>query len=201
MVRPPGFCHAFLLFCHEFANAVSRLATDSFPHRFCGAFFGIPRMAKLGVVAVTDPHWFNKTPGFFEMIVAVLGKDRADDQLPMKSFFDAGVVVTSASDYPVINPAYPLIGMQKGVIRQDPGRPETLHNPGERVTIEQMVEATTLNEAYQMLCDDRLGSITVGKEADLVVLGDDITACDPEHIQDAPVLGTMVGGNWVYIRA
>ena len=138
----------------------------------------IPRMAKLGVVAVTDPHWFDKTPEFDPMIVAN--------------------IVTSASDYPVINPAYPLVGMQKGVIRQLPGRLETLHNPGERVTIEQMIEATTINEAYQMLCDDRLGSITVGKEADLVVLGTDITACSPEHIQDAPVFGTMVGGEWVY---
>ena len=61
-----------------------------------------------------------------------------------------------------------------------------------------MIEATTINEAYQMLCDDRLGSITVGKEADLVVLGRDITKCDPEHIEDAPVLGTMVGGDWVF---
>jgi predicted amidohydrolase YtcJ len=137
-------------------------------------------------------------PEYFDMMVAVLGEERAENQLPMKSFFDAGVVVTSASDYPVTNPAYPLIGMQKGVIRQLPGRPDTLHGASERVTIEQMIEATTINEAYQMLCDDRLGSITVGKEADLVVLGDDITKCDPEHIQDAPVLGTMVGGNWVY---
>ena len=158
----------------------------------------IPRMAKLGVVAVTDPHWFDKSPEFDPLIVANIGEERAANQLPMKSFFDAGVVVTSASDYPVINPAYPLVGMQKGVIRQLPGRLETLHNPGERVTIEQMIEATTINEAYQMRCDDRLGSITVGKEADLVVLGTDITTCDPEHIQDAPVLGTMVGGEWVY---
>ena len=158
----------------------------------------IPRMAKLGVVAVTDPHWFDKTPEFDPMIVANIGKERAANQLPMRSFFDTGVVVTSASDYPVINPAYPLVGMQKGVIRQLPGRLETLHNPGERVTIEQMIEATTINEAYQLLCDDRLGSITVGKEADLVVLGTDITACSPEHIQDAPVFGTMVGGEWVY---
>ena len=157
----------------------------------------IPRMAKLGIVAVTDPHWFDMEPEYFDMIAAVLGEERAEHQLPMKSFFDAGVVVTSASDYPVINPAYPLISIQKGVIRQLPGQPETLHNPAERVTVEQMIEAATLNEAYQLLCEDRLGSITAGKEADLVVLGTDITTCDPEHIQDAPVLGTMVGGEWV----
>ena len=45
---------------------------------------------------------------------------------------------------------------------------------------------------------DRLGSIAVGKEADLVALAQDITASDPERIQDAAVLRTMVGGNWVY---
>lgn len=161
----------------------------------------IPRMAKLNVIASTDPHWFDMDPDYFGMMAAVLGEERAENQLPMKSFFDAGVVVTSASDYPVTNPAYPLIGMQKGVLRQLPNRPDTLHGVGERVTIEQMIKATTLNEAYQLKCDDRLGSITVGKEADLVVLGPDITACDAEHIQDAPVIGTMVGGEWVYTRA
>ena len=113
---------------------------------------------------------------------------------------EAGVVVTSASDYPVENPAYPLTGIQKGVTRSVPGAPETLHWPAERVTVEQMIEATTLNEAYQLLCDDRLGSITVGKEADLVVLAEDITACDPEQIADTKVLRTMVCGEWVYIN-
>lgn len=161
----------------------------------------IPRMAKLGVVAVTDPHWFSMEKDYFDLMAAVLGEERAENQLPMKSFFDAGVVVTSASDYPVENPAYPLTGIQKGVLRQYPGQPDTLHGADERVTVEQMIEATTVNEAYQLLCDDRLGSITAGKEADLVVLGQDITECDPEHIAEAPVLGTMIGGEWVYARA
>jgi len=159
----------------------------------------IPRMAKLGVVAVTDPHWFGMDKGYLDIMEGVLGKKRTQAQLPMKSFFDAGVVVTSASDYPVENPAYPLTGIQKGVTRQVPGQPDTLHWPAERVTVEQMMEATTLNEAYQLRCDDRLGSITVGKEADLVVLEEDITACEPEHIADTKVLYTMVGGERVYI--
>ncbi len=158
----------------------------------------IPRMAKLGVVASTDPHWFDIDKNYFDLMASSVGEVRAEHQLPMKSFFDAGVVVTSASDYPVINPAYPLIGIQKGVIRRRPDSTDTAYWADECVTIEQMIEAATLNEAYQLLCDDRLGSITVGKEADIVVLGVDITTCDPENIQDAPVLATMVGGEWAY---
>ena len=159
----------------------------------------ISRMARLGVVAVTDPHWFGMDKGYLDMMAAILGKERAEAQLPMKSFFDAGVVVTSASDYPVENPAYPLMGIQKGVTRTVIGQPDTLHAPAERVTVEQMIEAATLNEAFQLKCEDRLGSITVGKEADMVVLGEDITTCDPQHIAESPVLRTMVGGEWVYI--
>lgn len=157
-------------------------------------------MKKLGVIAVTDPHWFGMDKGYLDIMVSVLGKERTEAQLPMKSFFDAGVVVTSASDYPVENPAYPLTGIQKGVTRSVPGQPETLHWPAERVTVEQMIEATTLNEAYQLRCEDRLGSITVGKEADLVVLEQDITSCNSEHIADTQVLSTMVGGEWVFKR-
>ena len=64
-----------------------------------------------------------------------------------------------------------------------------------------MIEAATINEAYQLLRDDRLGSIAVSKEADLVALGDDITRCEPGHIADAPVLGTIIGSEWVYARS
>ena len=176
---------------HDFRDAVTHLQvvdkTD------------IPRMKKLGVVACADPFWFVMDEEYFNMTVEILGEARAENQLPMKSFFDAGVVVSSASDYPVENPTYPLIGIQKGVLRQNPNQPETLHAPAERVTVEQMIEASTLNEAYQLKCEDKLGSITVGKEADLVVLDDDITTCAAEKISDTKILRTMVGGEWVYI--
>jgi len=189
-------------------DAMEKALKQTGPHRYRDAVthlqlvdpVDIPRMAKLGVIAVTDPHWFGMDKGYLDMMVEVLGKERTEAQLPLKSFFDTGVVVTSASDYPVENPAYPLTGIQKGVTRHVPGQPDTLHWPAERVTVEQMIEATTLNEAYQLLCDDRLGSITVGKEADLVVLAEDITACDPEQIADTKVLRTMVCGEWVYIN-
>ena len=116
----------------------------------------------------------------------------------MKSFFDAGVVVTSASDYPVTIPPRPLDAMQFGVIRQAAGMPETLLGGEERVTVGQMIEASTINAAFQLKCEDRLGSISVGKQADLVVLSSDISVCDPQTIADAEVMGTMVGGEWVY---
>jgi predicted amidohydrolase YtcJ len=109
--------------------------------------------------------------------------------------------VSSASDYPITYPAYALSGIQLGVTRTMPGRPDSLHCPSECATVDQMIQACTLNAACQFQCEDRFGSISVGKEADMVLLERDITACNPEQIEDTPVLRTMVGGDWVYVRA
>ena len=159
----------------------------------------IDRMAKLGVVAVANPYWFVKEPDYHtKLSVPYLGKERAENQYPLKSFFDKGVVVTQATDYPVTSDLRPTNGIQTAVIRQIPGEPETLMNPSERVTVEQMIKAATLNGAYQFKCENTLGSITVGKKADMVVLDSAITACAPEHINDAKVLRTMIEGEWVY---
>ena len=158
----------------------------------------IDRMTKLGVIAVTNPYWFGKDGLGYPQVVSFVGEERAEKQCPMKSFFDKGVVVTQASDYPVTTEPNPLRSIQLAVMRQLPGRSETLLNGSERITIEQMIKAATFNGAYQFKCEDTLGSITVGKDADMVVLDSDITACASEKITDAKVLGTMIGGEWVY---
>ncbi len=159
----------------------------------------IARMAKLGVVAVANPYWFIKELNFHKTLsLPYLGEDRAEAQYPMKSFFDAGVVVTQACDYPVTTVPTPLLAIQTGVIRQLPNQPETVLWANERVTVEQMIEAATLNGAYELKCEDKFGSITVGKQADIVVIDSDITACNPEHIAESKVLRTMIGGEWVY---
>ncbi|MBE8951393.1 MAG: amidohydrolase family protein [Quinella sp. 3Q1] len=160
----------------------------------------IDRMAKLGVVAVTNPYWFGKDDSAYPQTVSFVGEERAEHQYPMKSFFDKGIVVTQGSDYPVTQVPNPLESIQFAVMRQLPGKPETLLYGTERVTVEQMIKATTLNGAYQFKCEDTLGSIAVGKQADLVVLDSDITACASEKITDAKVMRTMIGGEWVYAR-
>ena len=161
----------------------------------------IDRMAKLGVVAVANSYWFVKETDYHtKLSIPYLGEERAENQYPLKSFFDKGVVVTQATDYPVTTDLKPTNGIQTAVIRQLPGKPETLLNPSERVKVEQMIKAATLNGAYQFKCEDTLGSITVGKKADMVVLDSDITACESEKINDAKVLRTMIDGEWVYTR-
>ena len=58
--------------------------------------------------------------------------------------------------------------------------------------------SATINAAYELKCENVLGNIMVGKQAAMVVLNSDLTTCKPEKISDAKVLGTMIGGEFVY---
>lgn len=161
----------------------------------------IERFSRLGVVAALNAIWAYKERGYFEEIeTPYLGIERAESEYKVKSFFDAGVVVTTATDYPVTNPPAHMNSIGIGVNRREPwgNDPATLLGPSERATVEQMLTASTINGAYQLKCEDVLGSIAPGKYADFVVLGRDITKCAPTEINSTPVLMTVVGGKTLF---
>jgi predicted amidohydrolase YtcJ len=160
----------------------------------------IERMAALGVVAVMQPYWYDGLAAMKKYYEPLLGRERAERQYPMQSLWDHGVIVASASDYPVSPPPDPLIAIQKGVLRTiDPtAGPADAFCPEERVTVEQMIESFTINGAYANFLEDETGSIEVGKAADLVVLSRDILTCPPEEITEAEVELTVFGGRPVY---
>lgn len=160
----------------------------------------IERMAKLNVIASTNPYWFCKEPGYFyELEVPYLGEDRANREYPMKAFFDAGIKVTAASDYPVTIPSMPLQAIQTGVTRCDRfGETETLQNPDQRVTVQQMIEAATINGAYENFADEQIGSIAVGKNADLILLDQNLLDIDPFDISKTTVQRTISNGKTIY---
>lgn len=119
----------------------------------------------------------------------------------MKSFFDAGIVVATASDFPVTVPSIPLGAIQTGVTRWDRfGDPNTLQNPDERVTVEQMIESCTINPAYQLFSEESFGSIEVGKSADLIVLDKNILELDSFEIGGAAVIRTILEGQTIFER-
>ena len=71
-------------------------------------------------------------------------------------------------------------------------------NPEQAASAYTVLEAYTKNVAYENFWDEKLGTIEVGKKADLAVLGQNILTCDPEEISETPVLYTIAGGKIVY---
>ena len=166
-----------------------------------------PRFAKLGVTAVPDPYWFIKDDYYTYLQLPYLGLPRADEEYPMKSFFDAGVTVASASDYPVTIPPDPLAGIAVGVNRWAPDlvyeypAPPSLDGvlwPEERVSIAQMIRSFTINGARANYLEKETGSIKVGKRADLVVLDTNLFKVAPTELFNAHVLFTMGEGRVLF---
>ena len=119
-------------------------------------------------------------------IGAGLADGRGDEQFRAKAIADAGGNVTFSSD--TWNLAYlsPFLGMQVGHTRQfprewlEPGQdPDAILLPeSERMPIDLLIRGYTLNGAYQLRMEDRIGSIEAGKAADLVVLKENLFETD-----------------------
>jgi predicted amidohydrolase YtcJ len=123
------------------------------------------------------------------------GPERLDWMFAVRSFLDAGIRVTQASDYPP-GPFEPMMALRSEVTRTDSHG--NLWGPRQRVTVEEALRVGTINGAYASFEENRKGSITAGKLADLVVLGRDPLRVDPMALIDIPIERTMTGGRWVY---
>jgi len=102
------------------------------------------------------------------------------------------------SDYYVTD-LNPLLAIETAITRQNPWSNDgPVLNENERVDLATMIEAYTINGAYQMKLDDVQGSIEVGKRADLVILDRNLFEISTSEISDAQVVMTIFDGRIVY---
>ena len=163
----------------------------------------IIRLGKLGVSLSTDPYWFGDDTEYHEEFeIPYLGEERAAELYPMKSLFDAGIVVSAASDYNITPYPHPLLGIAiacKRAFMMPDGTFGNSFNLKEKVTIRQMIEALTVNGYYSLGVGDRSGRLIEGMDADLVVLSDNILEWDEvDGIDKVAVEMTVSEGDIVY---
>ena len=89
-------------------------------------------------------------------------------------------------------PADPFHLMRTAILRTT--RSGRVLGADQAITIDEAVRALTIHGARQLGADDELGSLEVGKAADLVVLSADPYAIDPERLGDVRVLEVWVDG-------
>jgi predicted amidohydrolase YtcJ len=132
-----------------------------------------------------------------EKMVPYYGMKRVEMMFAHRSFLDYGIAVSGASDNPC-GPYEPLLGIQSCVTRRSFAG--ELLGPRQRITVEEAISLYTMASAYASFEENVKGSITPGKLADLVVLGEDPRKVDPGEIKDIPVEMTIVGGEIKYER-
>jgi len=123
------------------------------------------------------------------------GAERLNHMFALRSFIDAGIRPTQASDYPP-GEFIPMMALQSEVTRTDTNG--NVWGPKQRITVEEAVRVGTLNGAYASYEENLKGSIEVGKLADLVVLGRDPLKENPSTLVTIPVERTMAGGRWTF---
>lgn len=127
-----------------------------------------------------------------------LGAERIKGAYAWQKLFKAGVVVASGSDFPVelINPFH---GIHAAVTRQNhKNMPEGGWYQNEAMTVEQALQSFTINVAFAGHAEAFSGSLDVGKQADFIVVDQDIFKINPQDIWKTQVQETWVAGQKVY---
>lgn len=70
----------------------------------------------------------------------------------------------------------------------------TLGGEAEKISVEDALYAITMGGAYSLKMDGEIGSLEVGKRADMAILADDPIEVGAEGLKDISVVGTMVDG-------
>ena len=160
----------------------------TFEHTGMLAYAQARRMKALGAVASLNPYYVHDWGKVNEKF---LGTDRAHLADRFRTLLDLGIVVSMHSDTPV-GPARPLEWVSIAVNRLGDGG--QVLAPDERVSVEQALRMITIDAAYTLGVDDRMGSIEAGKFADFTVLDKSPFDVPKDGIRNIKVWGTVVGG-------
>jgi predicted amidohydrolase YtcJ len=156
----------------------------------------IPRFAALNVIAsMQATHATSDMP----WVPARIGPERTEEGAYVwQRLLKSGVVLANGSDFPVEEPN-PMLGFYAAVTRQDPkGQPAGGWMPAERLSREEMLKSFTWNAAYAAHAEKDLGSLEVGKLADMVLLDKDVMTVEPQQILSTRPVMTIIGGEVVF---
>lgn len=155
----------------------------------------IPRFGRQQVIASMQPYHEADDGRWCEKRI---GAERAKGTYAFRSLLDSGAVLAFGSDWTVA-PLNPLFGIKAAVTRQTlDGRHPNGWMPEQKISIDEAVRAYTIGSAYAEFAEKVKGSLTPGKLADLVLLDRDIYRGDPQQIDQARVVLTVMDGRVVY---
>ncbi|MGI9205822.1 MAG: amidohydrolase [Woeseiaceae bacterium] len=160
----------------------------------------LPRFAELDVIAQSTPLWASYDT-YGEQFVS---EDQFNRYWRFNSLKKLGVRLTWGSDFPASGAGMlgmsPVVQMEIGHTRQNPGEPDAPIQPREeeRLDLESLIRGYTIDAAYQLRMEDEIGSLEVGKKADLVVLDRNLFETDAYDIHETNVLLTLMDGNVVH---
>ena len=161
----------------------------------------MPRFAELDAITTMSMQWATPDPTNLQLAVKNLGESVVEQRfMRARSLLDSGAMLSFGTDWPAAgyySTYKPLESIQVALTREmleGTGLMPVMPPVNETLTLEQAIEANTSVAAYQIRLDQEIGSIEVGKLADLVVLERNLFDLEPRQISGVSVLLTMMNG-------
>ncbi|MDQ6595782.1 amidohydrolase [Bacillus salipaludis] len=154
----------------------------------------IPRFKELGVTASMQPdHFAMSERGVY---TDRIGSEREKHVFSINTLKKSGANLAFGTDFPV-DILNPLLQIYRAVTRIDSSG-KTVWHPHERIALADALKAYTSGSAYGTFREHELGTLEVGKLADVVVLERNLFEIPVEEIPDTKVQLTIVDGTVVY---
>ena len=200
---------------HSYGDRATRLSLDTIEaaikanpprdrrHTLCHLFLIAPedlsRFAKLGVVAEYSTQWAVPDIPWRKVTQVRMGSPRSDELYRFGAMQRSGATISLGTDWPASNYSstfQQLDAIEIATTRREidvPNGPQ-LAPSDDVITLDEALKANTLGGAYQLRLDHEIGSIEVGKLADLVVLERNLFEVVPQDIHKTKVLMTVMNG-------
>ncbi|WP_394741106.1 amidohydrolase [Natronococcus roseus] len=146
----------------------------------------LERLAEAGIVASMQPN-FHQWAGEDGLYDQRLGRERRNRTNRLRRVLEHGIPLAFGSD---CMPLDPLLGIHHAV---------NASTDAQRLSVTEAIRAYTSGAAYAGFDEDRLGTLEVGKRADIVVL-EDSPWTQPDRIDGIDVTMTIVDGEVVFER-
>jgi len=154
------------------------------------------RLKDLDITAEFSPVVWFQTP-YTKAVTPLLGPERMSRWYPMKSVIENGGRITIGSDAPLMWQDT-FTRLQGAISRKDPSKDEEALALNEAIDLPSVIWAMTINSAYIMNTDDQVGSLEVGKYADIIILDQNLFEIPVEEISSTEVLKTILAGKVVF---
>ena len=156
----------------------------------------VSRFAAQGVAASMQPHHATCCVG--DYVIDRIGRERMPNAYVWRSMLDAGVPLVLGSDWPT-SPLNPMVQIADTIHRET--RIDGVERPwdeGMSLTFDEALTSYTRSAAAMTSWSDQIGSITVGKWADFVILDRRLPDIVDRAIEDCRVTATFLAGEQVY---
>jgi hypothetical protein len=149
----------------------------------------VKRWAELGGIVSSNPYYVTALAGRYAKLG--IGPERAKNMVPMGDVMKNGMSFSFHSDMPMA-PAKPLQLVWAAANRLT--AEGEVAGPEHRVPVEAGLRAMSIDAAYSIQLERQVGSIAVGKDANLTILEKSPLEAEGTALKDIAVWGTMLEG-------